>query len=82
MSDVLRPVSGDFGLVAKGLGLGQDGLGLYGVKEVADILEALHSVGGDDYRQERLRVLIGNIWLWILWFHNLHNTGSSLTRTR
>ena len=49
MSDVLCPMSGDFGL-----GLGQDGLGLYGVKEVADVLETLHGVGCYDDGKERI----------------------------
>ena len=49
MSDVLCPMSGDFGL-----GLGQDGLGLYRVKKVADVLETLHGVGCYDDGKERI----------------------------
>ena len=49
MSYVLCPMSYvwglwtlDFGLGAKGPGLGQDGLRLYGVNEVADVLKPVH----------------------------------------
>lgn len=28
--------------------LGQDGLGFYGVKQLADVFKTVHGVGGDD----------------------------------